>query len=33
MYAAKARGRDQVVVAHEVEQMLQQVSATPRTAN
>jgi len=33
MYAAKARGRDQVVAAHEVEQMLQQVSATPRTAD
>ena len=32
MYAAKARGRDQVVVAHEVEQMLQQVGASPRTA-
>jgi diguanylate cyclase (GGDEF)-like protein len=32
MYAAKARGRDQVVVAHEVEQMLQQLSATPRPA-
>jgi len=33
MYAAKARGRDQVVFAQEVEQMLQQVGATPRTAN
>ena len=33
MYAAKARGRDQVVFAHEVEQMLQQVGATPRTAS
>jgi diguanylate cyclase (GGDEF)-like protein len=33
MYAAKARGRDQVVVAHEVEQMLQQVGAVPRTAS
>jgi diguanylate cyclase (GGDEF)-like protein len=32
MYAAKARGRDQVVVAHAVEQMLQQVGAAPRTA-
>lgn len=32
MYAAKARGRDQVVVAHEVEQMLQQVGAVPRAA-
>lgn len=33
MYAAKARGRDQVVFAQEVEQMLQQVGAAPRTAN
>lgn len=33
MYAAKARGRDQVVYAQEVEQMLQQVGATPRTAS
>jgi len=33
MYAAKARGRDQVVFAQEVEQMLQQVGATPRTAS
>jgi diguanylate cyclase (GGDEF)-like protein len=32
MYAAKARGRDQVVFAQEVEEMLQQVGATPRTA-
>ena len=32
MYAAKARGRDQVAYAQEVEQMLQQVGATPRTA-
>ena len=30
MYAAKARGRDQVAVAQEVEQMLQQVGAAPR---
>jgi diguanylate cyclase (GGDEF)-like protein len=33
MYAAKARGRDQVAYAQEVEQMLQQVGATPRTAS
>ena len=33
MYAAKARGRDQVVFAQEVEQMLQQVGASPRTAS
>lgn len=33
MYAAKARGRDQVVFAQEVEQMLQQVGAAPRTAS
>ena len=33
MYAAKARGRDQVVVAQEVEQMLQQMGAAPRTAS
>jgi diguanylate cyclase (GGDEF)-like protein len=32
MYAAKARGRDQVVFAQEVEEMLQQVGATPRIA-
>ncbi|MDE2223744.1 MAG: diguanylate cyclase [Xanthomonadaceae bacterium] len=32
MYAAKARGRDQVVFAQEVEELLQQVGATPRTA-
>jgi hypothetical protein len=32
MYAAKARGRDQVVSTQEVEQMRQQVGATPRTA-
>jgi diguanylate cyclase (GGDEF)-like protein len=32
MYAAKARGRDQVVFTQEVEHMLQQVGATPRTA-
>ncbi|HJR10176.1 MAG TPA: diguanylate cyclase [Rhodanobacteraceae bacterium] len=30
MYAAKARGRDQVVFAQEVEEMLQQVGATPQ---
>lgn len=33
MYAAKARGRDQVAFAQEVEQMLQQVGAAPRTAS
>ncbi|HKV66294.1 MAG TPA: GGDEF domain-containing protein [Rhodanobacteraceae bacterium] len=33
MYAAKARGRDQVVFAQEVEQMLQQVGAAPRTVS
>lgn len=32
MYAAKARGRDQVVFAQEIEQMLQQVGAAPRSA-
>lgn len=31
MYAAKSRGRDQVVVAHEVERLLQQVGAAPGT--
>lgn len=30
MYAAKSRGRDQVVVAQEVEQLLQEVGAEPR---
>lgn len=29
MYAAKSRGRDQVVVAHEVDQLLQQAGAVP----
>lgn len=33
MYAAKSRGRDQVVVAHEVEQLLQQVGAAPRVGD
>lgn len=33
MYAAKARGRDQVVVAHEVAQILQQVGAVPRMSD
>lgn len=32
MYAAKARGRDQVVFAQAVEEMLQQAGATPRTS-